>query len=207
MNNTWDKIPSDEIIEKTVKALNKNDFHATVVENGEEAAAKVYELVPEGADVQLNTSITLEKIGVMEKIDKSGKYNSHRAKIFSLDHHKDEEQIRILRSVADYALGSVHAITHDGRLMIASKSGSNIPTYAYGGKHIIFVVGAQKIVTDLNEGFERINKYTLPLESERARKAYGLPEDWHSFPEKILIYNKDLADRVHVIIIKEVVGF
>lgn len=207
MNKKWNEIPSEDVIEKTVSALNENNFHAIVVENGEEAAEKVYELVPEGADVQLNTSITLEKIGVMEKIDKSGKYNSHRAKIFSLDHQKDEEQIRILRSVADYALGSAHAITYDGKLMIASKSGSNIPTYAYGAKHIVFVVGAQKIVKDLNEGFERINEHTLPLESERARKAYGLPEDWHSFPEKILIYNKDLANRVHVIIVKEAIGF
>lgn len=204
----YDQIPDDATIEKAAEALRANQFEVTIVDTGTDAAQKVFELMPEGADVQVNTSITLETIGVMEKIDKSGKYNSHRAKTMALDMQKDEAEIRTLRSVADYALGSAHAVTHDGKIMIASNSGSNLPSYSYSAKTVIFVIGAQKIVDTMDDGMKRIYDYILPLETVRARKAYGLPDTWESFPSKILLFNREpQAGRTHVILVKEALGY
>lgn len=204
----WTTIPTDDVINHVVKKLHANNFSATVVATGEEAKKQVLEMVPLGAEVLVNTSITLETIGVMEEIDNSGKYNSVRKKYMALDHKTQMDEIRKLRSVQEYALGSVHAITENGQLIIASNSGSQLPGITYAAKQVIFVVGAQKIVKDTQEGEKRIFEHSLPLETVRARKAYGLPDTWNSYPSKILLYNREPAvGRVHIIIVKEVLGY
>jgi len=58
----------------------------------------------------------------------------------------------------DFALGSVHAITREGTLVIASASGSQLASYVWGAANVIFVVGAQKLVTTAEEARERIEK-------------------------------------------------
>ncbi|MDE2025668.1 MAG: LUD domain-containing protein [Patescibacteria group bacterium] len=206
--DAWTTIPTDEVIAQVVEKLNTNNFSTVVVETGEQAKKKVLEMIPEGAEVLVNTSITLETIGVMDEIDNSGKYNSVRKKYMALDHKTQADEIRKLRSVQDIALGSVHAVTKSGQLMIASNSGSQLPGEVFAAKQVFFVIGAQKIVSDIQEGEKRIFEHSLPLETVRARKAYGLPDTWNSFPSKILIYNREpVAGRVHVIIVKEVLGY
>lgn len=88
-------------------------------------------------------------------------------------------------------------------MLIASASGSQLPNYVYGASNFIWVVGSQKIVKDLNEGLERIETHSFPLEDQRAQKAYGI----HSSINKILIYRKEPAGRGTIILIKEAVGF
>jgi hypothetical protein len=65
---------------------------------------------------------------------------------------------------SDYALGSVHAVTWDGTLVIASASGSQLAFYAWGAANVIFVVGAQKLVPTLAAAHERACQHSLPLE-------------------------------------------
>jgi hypothetical protein len=71
-------------------------------------------------------------------------------------------------------LGSVHAVTQGGHVLIASEKASQVPAYVYGADKVIWVVGGQKIVTDTADGIRRIHDYTLPREDFRARKAYGV---------------------------------
>ena len=52
-NEEFAKLASAEQIERTVKALEVNNIHALVAENGEEAKRLFFELVPEGAEVFL----------------------------------------------------------------------------------------------------------------------------------------------------------
>lgn len=87
--------------------------------------------------------------------------------------------------------------------MVASASGSQLPSYAYGASNVIWVVGSQKIVKDLAQAFDRLQSHTLPLEDERAMKAYGM----NSSINKILIYRKEPAERVTIILVKQAVGF
>lgn len=48
--------------------------------------------------------------------------------------------------------------------MIASASGSQVATYAYGAGAVIWVAGTQKIVPDLEAAFRRIYEYSFPRE-------------------------------------------
>jgi hypothetical protein len=111
--------------------------------------------------------------------------------------------MRRIGSASDYAIGSVHAVTKEGQLMIASATGSQIPNEVYGASHVIFVVGAQKIVADINEGLNRIKNHSVPLEDERARKAYGVGTSLN----KMLILLRENPGRIQVIIVRQSVGF
>jgi len=104
----------------------------------------------------------------------------------------------------DWVVSSVHAVTEDGHLLIASNTGSQLSAEAYAGGRVILVVGTQKIVKDNNEGIRRIYEYCLPLEDERARKVYGMGSN----VSKILIINKEIfPKRITVILVKEKLGF
>jgi len=191
-------------IESVVEALEANNIHVIVVENGEEAKAQVLKLVPQGAEVYANVSATLEAIGIKDEIDKSGHYDAVHPKVLSLDRMTQADDIRILRSRPTYIIGSVHAITEDGRMLTASNGGSQLAPYSYGAKKVILVVGTQKIVKDLNEGFRRIEEYSYPLEDARLRTTLGAP----SAIGKVLVVNHEiLPGRTTVILVKEELGY
>ena len=203
-NQEFTKLATDEQIESVVKALEANNIHVIVVENGEEARKLVLQLVPQGAEVYANISKTLEKIGITEEIDKSDRYNAVRPKVFALDRKTQADEMRVLRSRPAYIIGSVHAITEDGQILTASNGGSQLAPYAYGAGRVILVVGAQKIVKDLNDGFRRIEEYSYPLEDARLRAALGVS----SSIGKVLIVKREIVPgRTTMIIVKEALGF
>ncbi|MBI3342389.1 LUD domain-containing protein, partial [Candidatus Curtissbacteria bacterium] len=114
-------------------------------------------------------------------------------------------EMQKLGAAPKWSVGSVNAVTEDGKVLIASNTGSQLSGYVYGSQHVVFVVGAQKLVKNLDVAMERIYEYVLPLESERAKKAYGMPG---SFVSKLLIINKEVRPgRVRLIFIKEALGF
>ena len=102
------------------------------------------------------------------------------------------------------AIGSAHAVTETGEIVVASMTGSQLPAYAYAAEKVIFVVGAQKVVKDLAEAHERISVHVLPLESERAKAAYGVPG---SAVNKILEIRGDFPGRVAVVLVEQEFGF
>lgn len=203
-NQEFSRLATDEQIGLVVKALELNNIRAVVVQSGEEAKKLVLQLIPLGAEVYANISKTLEKIGITEEIDKSGRYDAVRPKVLALDRKTQADEIRILRSRPAYIVGSVQAITEDGQILTASNGGSQVAPYAYGASKVILVVGAQKIVKDLNEGFRRIKEYSYPLEDARLRATLGVP----SAIGKILVIDREVVPgRITVIITKEELGF
>jgi len=204
----WDTPANDKVIAKTVDSLKQNGVDAIIVTNGEEAKKKVLDFLPKNSEVMTMTSITLETTGIAAAINESGDYDSVKNKLSKLDRAKDSREMQRIGTAPEWAIGSVHAITEDGKLLIASMTGSQLPAYAYGAGHVIWVVGTQKIVKNLDDGMERIYDYILPLETKRARKAYNLPDTFNSNVSKLLIINKEIIpNRLTVILVKEKLGF
>jgi hypothetical protein len=75
--------------------------------------------------------------------------------------------------LSDYYLGSVHALVESGEFIIASNSGSQLPHIVFTSPHLVFVVGAQKIVPSLDVALDRLRNYVIPLEDERMKEVYG----------------------------------
>jgi hypothetical protein len=200
----FSQLSSLDRITAVAEALELNGIRTLVVPSGDEARQTVASLIPTGAEVFNNTSRTLESIGVADDIERSGRYEPLRVRLFQMDRQMQAREMRILAASPDYVVGSVHAVTETGSLLIASASGSQLGPIASGAERVIFVVGGQKIVPDLETGIRRIFEYSLPLEDRRAREAYGVP----SGVNNILIINRVVAaDRITVILAHEVLGF
>ena len=200
----WNQLANQKMIEETITALKSNGMNVQVAENREEAKKKVLELLPEGAEVMTMSSMTLEAMNLVKEVNESGKYDSVRNKLMAMDRETQGAEMRKLGAVHEWVIGSCHAVTQDGNVLIASNSGSQLGSYIYGAANVIWVAGTQKIVKDIPEGIKRIYEYSLPLEDERAKKAYGVG----SAVSKILIFNREgIQGRVNLIFVKEDLGF
>jgi acyl-CoA hydrolase len=196
-------LPDEQTLAATVVALEEHGFSVEVADDLDAAREAVLARIPEGASVMTNTSVTLEEAGIAEAIDSGGPYDSARNKMFALDYATQKQEMKAIGGQPDYALGSVHAFTRDGTLVIASASGSQLASYAWGAANVIFVVGAQKLVPDLEAARERIYEHSLKLEDARAYAAYGM----NSRVGKILEIHQDDPGRIHVVLIRQAVGF
>ena len=167
-------LPDEHALQATVVALEEHGFSVEVVGDLDAARQAVLARIPEGSSVMTNTSVTLAETGIADAInDGGGRWESARNKMFALDFATQAQQMKAIGGQPDYALGSVHAVTRDGTLVIASASGSQLASYAWGAANVIFVVGAQKLVPTLAAAHERIYQHSLPLEDARAQAAYG----------------------------------
>src|SRR6266540_215206 len=203
-NQEFTKLADEKQIQRTAQALEARNIKVLIAENGQEAKSMFFELVPEGAEVFLGASVTLETLGIKDEIDKSGKYDAIRPKMFAMNRATQGREIRKLGGAPDYTAGSVHAVTEDGQVLIASNTGSQLGPYASSAGKVIWVVGAQKLVKDLDEGMRRIYEYDLPLETEHMRQLYNTGTGVN----KVLIVNHEIRpNRITMIIVKEELGF
>ena len=198
------ELASEDELAITVGSCNNNGLIAVIAENGKEAKDLVCSMIPKKAEVFAMTSVTLDATGISKAIDNSGEYESVREKLNHMDPAIQKKEMRRLGAAPDWAVGSAHAVTEDGHVLVASNTGSQLGAYVYGAEKVIFVVGTQKIVKDDQEGRQRIYEYTLPLEDARAQQAYGI----HSFVSKLLTINREVVpDRIKIVFVKERLGF
>jgi hypothetical protein len=196
--------PADrERLERTAEAMRARGFHAHVVADGAEARQFVLDSIPEGAEVHTALSETLAELGISAEIEESGRYDSVRAKLAQLDRETQGRELRKLGAAPDYILGSAHAITDDGVVLVGSGSGSQLGAYAYAGGNVILVIGHQKLVRDLNEGLRRLREYSVPREFARMQAA-GFPG---TMLAKTLIIHREPSNRISVILVPESLGF
>jgi hypothetical protein len=197
-------LPDEETLAASVVALEEHGFSVEVVDDLDAARVAVLARIPDGSSVMTNTSVTLEETGIADSINAGGgPYESARTKMMALDYATQLQEMKAVAGQPDYALGSVHAVTRDGALFIASASGSQLASYVWGAANVIFVVGAQKVVPTVEAARERIYEYSLQLEDARAYAAYGQ----NSFVGKILEIHQELPGRIHVVLIRQAVGF
>jgi acyl-CoA hydrolase len=196
-------LPDEETLTATVVALEEHGFSVEVVDDLDAAREAVLARIPDGSSVMTNTSVTLQETGIADAINDGGPYDSARNRMFALDFETQMQEMKAIGGQPDYALGSVHAVTREGTLVIASASGSQLASYVWGAANVIFVVGAQKLVPDLEAARERINEHSLKLEDARAYAAYGQ----NSFVGKVLEIHQEPPGRIHVVLIRQTVGF
>ena len=203
-NKTFSHLASDERIARTIKALEANGMSAFVVETGDEARQRVLDLLPEGAEIFTTGSRTLEAIGLTSEINGSSRFNAVRPRLMAMDRQTQGRERRKLGASHDIVVGSVHAVTEQGQVLIASATGSQLPSYAHGAGKVIWVIGTQKLVSDMDEGLRRINEYSFPREDARVREIHGQG----SFIGKVLIVHREaMPDRITVVLVKENLGF
>ena len=194
----------DAQVTRTAAALEANGITVLRAANAAEAKRIVLDLIPAGSQVHHGASDSLEVSGIADEIERSGRYEPLRPRVFSMDRATQADEIRRLSASPDIMLGSVHAVTETGSLVAASASGSQLGPYASGAGNVILLVGTQKIVPDLEDALRRIDEYAFPLEDARAQAAYGI----HSGVNKVVIINREWTpNRITVVLCDEPLGF
>jgi L-lactate utilization protein LutC len=190
-------------IERTAAALVARGFKVQLAGGAEQARQLVLEAIPLGAEVHISLSETMRALGITSEIDESGRYDSVRSRLSALDRETQGREMRKLGAAPDYIVGSAHAITDDGEIIVGSGSGSQLGAYAYAGGNVILVVGHQKLVRDIDQGLRRVREYSLPREYVRMQDA-GYPG---SLLAKTLIMHYEPTGRISVILVPESLGF
>ncbi len=170
----FDTLAGMDRIQRTLLALKARGVAAEVVPSAGEALSRLKELLPAGCSLSTGASLTLKEIG-FEDLLKDGHHpwNNLKAEFLA---EKDPARQQLLRRqsvLADYYLGSVHAVAETGEVVIASMTGSQLSPYAYAARNVIWVAGAQKITASLEDAFRRVREYVLPHEDVRMRESSG----------------------------------
>jgi hypothetical protein len=191
-------------LERAAAALTAHGFTAEVLNDAAAARARIRDLIPEGASVFTGASETLRLSGIDADINTSGRYQAIKPRVLAIDRATGADDIRRLLASPDVAVGSVHAVTETGSLVIASGSGSQLPGYAGGAARAIWIAGAQKVVPDLATALRRVEDHCLPLESARTQVAYG----WSSAINRLLILHAEPhPERGTVLLLRQAIGF
>ncbi|GAA4602406.1 hypothetical protein GCM10023195_07280 [Actinoallomurus liliacearum] len=191
-------------LERAAAALTAHGFTVEILDDAAAARTRVKELIPEGASVFTGASETLRLSGIDEDINADGRYDAVKPRGLAMDRATQMREIWRLMSTPDVIVGSVAAVTETGSLVVASASGSQLPGYAGAAARAIWIVGAQKVVPDLGTALRRLEEHCLPLENERAMKAYGQPSSLN----RLLILNAEPhPGRGTVLLLREAIGF
>lgn len=154
-----------EQIKITMEYLKKNNMVPFYAEKKEDIMPIIRQLIKEGDSVAFGGSVTLDSIGAVEEI-RNGNYNI-------IDRYKPdisfEERVECFKKAftADVFLTSTNALTEKGELINVDGNGNRVAAMIYGPDSVIVVVGANKIVKNSEEGFERIKKIAAPKNCKR----------------------------------------
>ncbi len=166
----FNQLATKETIEQVIENLKNRGITAMLVETKEQALEKIKELIPQGVSVMTGSSTTLNQIGFTDLlISKNHPWKNLKDEIVNESDSQKQNELRKNSVLADYFLGSVHAVTKDGEILVASATGSQIPSYAFSSDNVIWVVSTKKIVNNLDEAFQRVKEHVYPLEDQRMK--------------------------------------
>ena len=158
-------------IVKVIDNLQKRYMNGYYAENREAALSIAMGMIPPGAVVARGDSMSVDQIGLLSEIAKR-----NQNKIidpFQTDEQghwlEEAERIRMQRETyfADVLVAGTNAITLDGKLVNIDGSGNRVSAIVFGPSKVILIVGANKIVQDVEAGLERIHQYAAPVNAKR----------------------------------------
>ena len=195
---------SAEAIQRTIDALAARNVEAILVENGEAALSRLKELVPEGSEVFVNTSETLETIGYTDYMHGNDRYVNLHDRMMEQPDPAAQREFRRKTTTAEYFVGSVQAIAETGEIVVASGSGSQVGAYSYGARRLILVAGTQKICPTLTDAEARTRGYTLEVHD---RWLEGRGSSPAPIGKLLIMEHEPMVGRISMILVPERLGW
>ncbi len=163
--------PKDEVYfqraEEVASAMEKRNISTAIHITPEETLEAVIQSIPDGSLVGLGGSMTLDELGLVDRLrEESGR-------IYLLDRYrknldpKELEEIKRRALTCDVFICSANAVTMQGEQIYADAEGNRIAAVLYGPPRVIVVVGINKLVSDIEEGYWRIRELAAPMNAKR----------------------------------------
>ncbi|MCM2464904.1 lactate utilization protein [Methanoculleus sp. CWC-02] len=201
----WSRTPDEATIKRTIEAIEARNVRVIPVDTAEDALRTVVDLLPEGAEVMNGYSTTLIEIGYDRMLKENPKgWRDYHAAITAEDDEKKRHALRRKSVAADYFLSGVQAIAESGEVVACDKTGSRTGAWPHAAARLILVSGTNKIVPTVDDALRRCREYALPLENQRAKRAYGTG----SYIGKYVILENEVAEgRITLVLIRELLGY
>eukprot|EP00475_Leptophrys_vorax_P026601 TRINITY_DN3769_c0_g1_i1.p1 TRINITY_DN3769_c0_g1~~TRINITY_DN3769_c0_g1_i1.p1 ORF type:complete len:237 (+),score=78.24 TRINITY_DN3769_c0_g1_i1:78-788(+) len=205
----YQKVASQDSVDKTVKALTDKGHAAHVFDTKEEAVEFITsKLLTEGATVASGYSTTAIEIGLTDWLKTQTSHHDFKAEY--LEHQKNGDwpkagEVQRKSYTADFYFSGASAITEDGDILFGDLTGSRAA--ALSAKNQVFTVGTNKIVSTYEDGVERLYKLQLAIESERAHLAYGVEGSIVANFSAIRHANPFAKGRIVVVLVKGQFGY
>jgi len=176
-NIAWDhymRLPGDEAVARTAKALEAKGHGVTVVGSRKEALAALIAAIPDGSSINNGGSTTLSEIGYIDFLKANpNKWSNMKEKILAAP-KEEQQKLRSVSNGPDVWVSSISALTEEGDFVAADLTGTRHAGWFAAGK-VVIVTGANKIVPNFVEATKRTYDFCLPLESSRVREVYHIP--------------------------------
>jgi hypothetical protein len=145
-------------IQAVIRALTLNNYDPVMyVEKAADAVPAVLSLIPPAASIEMAGSVSVAQLGIPDALRKRGNKFPKPG-----DLPFDEMQ----KTRRDVLLVSSNAVTLDGKLVNIDGMGNRVTGMVYGVKQVVLLIGANKIVADVNEALDRIQNYIAPYHAK-----------------------------------------
>ena len=198
------------LAQKVIKGLESRNMTGYYASDKEEALKIALELIPENTSITMGGAMSAHEIGLVDAL-KKGNYN-----FIDRDATDDKRAAMLAAYDADYFLTSANAITEDGVMINIDGNANRVSAIAQGPKHVIAIVGMNKVCDDVDGAMKRARNVAAPINAQRFGLStpcakIGSCMDCKS-PDTICCqflitrYSKH-ADRIHVILVNDSLGF
>ena len=198
------------LAQKVIRGLESRNMSGHWAASKEEALAVALSLIPEGSSVTMGGCTSAREIGLVDAL-KKGNY-----KFIDRDAFEDKRAAMLAAYDADVFLSSANAITEDGVIVNVDGNSNRVSAIAQGPRKVVFVVGMNKVRSDLDAAFERARHVAAPINAQRFGLSTpcaktGACADCKS-PDticcQILITRFSRhAGRIHVVLVNDALGF
>ena len=211
--NDAERIRNEKLGASLIKALTLRHFDAYYCASSSEAAEKILSLIPKTDVVSWGGSMTMEALGVIDRVKKGGWRVIDRSTAQS-----QEEKIEITRSalLCDTYLTGANAISEDGEIVNVDGIGNRVAAMTFGPKSVIVACGINKVVKTAQDALSRARNTAAPVNAQRFDirtpcKTTGTCADCKS-TDSICSYIVRTrlckpAGRIKVVLIGEALGF
>ena len=193
-----------------IKGLASRNMTGYYAETKEDALRLALDLIPKGSTVTMGGALSAHEIGLVDAV-KAGDY-----RFIDRNAYEDKRQAMLDAYDADWFLSSVNAMTEDGELVNIDGNSNRVSAIAQGPKHVLFIVGMNKVCSDLDGAMKRARNVAAPINAQR----FGLNTPCSKTgacmncksPDTICCqflitrYSRH-KDRIHMILVNDNLGF
>lgn len=167
----------------------------------------------DGKTVGMGGSMTLEEIGLYEKLASHNTVHWHQR----IPEGKTSKDVRVLANAADIYISSVNGIAETGEIINIDGQCNRVAAIFYGHEKVYLVAGKNKLAADYDSALWRARNIAAPLNAKRlgmntpcavkADHCYNC-----SSPDRIcrglsVLWSKPMVGEFEVILINENLGY
>ncbi|MBR4708401.1 MAG: lactate utilization protein [Pseudobutyrivibrio sp.] len=201
------------LAQKVIKGLESRNMKGYYAADKEEALKIALELIPEQSSISMGGAMSAREIGLVDAV-KNGNYNFIERE--GLTDEASKRAATLAAYDADYFLASANAMTEDGVIVNIDGNSNRVSMIAHGPKHVIFIVGMNKICDDVDGAMKRARNVAAPINAQR----FGLSTPCAKTGSCMNCKSPDTIccqflitrysrhnDRIHVILVNDTLGF